>query len=134
MMAAASPPGDQGRDALGRFWKGNIFAKGNPFAKHAGALRKAFYDEATPEDLQQVARRLLNAAKGGDWVAAQVALRWLLGRPPDPVDPYALLLKAAALEVVHRAGQARRGQPAAPEESSRVEEDLPDLTAPLRAR
>jgi aryl-alcohol dehydrogenase-like predicted oxidoreductase len=87
MMDAPSPPGDHGRDALGRFLKGNIFGKGNPFARHSAALRKAFYDEATPEDLQQIARKLLNAAKGGDWVAAQVALRWLLGKPPTPSIP-----------------------------------------------
>jgi hypothetical protein len=133
-MNIPSPNGDHGRDALGRFLKGNLFGKGNPFARHSAALRKAFCDEATPEDLQQIARQLLNAAKGGDWVAAQVALRWLLGRPPDPVDPYALLLKAAALEAVHRARQERRGKPAAPEEPIRVDEDLPDLIALLSDR
>jgi hypothetical protein len=134
MMDAPSPPGDHGRDALGRFLKGNILGKGNPFARHSTALRKAFYDEATPEDLQQIARKLLNAAKGGDWVAAQVALRWLLGRPPDPVDPCALLLKAAALEAVYRARQERRGEPADPQEPVRMDEDLPDLIALLSDR
>jgi hypothetical protein len=134
MMDAPSPPGDHGRDALGRFLKGNIFGKGNLFARHSTALRTAFYDEATPEELQQIARRLLNAAKGGDWVAVQVALRWLLGRPPDPIDPYALLLRAAALEAVHRARQEKRGKPAAPEEPIRMDEDLPDLIALLSAR
>jgi hypothetical protein len=133
-MDAISPPGEQGRDALGRFLQGNLFGKGNPFARHNAALRKAFCDEATPEDLQQIARTLLNAAKGGDWVAAQVALKWLLGRPPDPIDPYALLLKAAALEAVHRARQERRGKPAAREEPIRVDENLPDLIALLSDR
>jgi hypothetical protein len=133
-MESPSSNGHEGRDALGRFLKGNLFGKGNPFARHSAALRKAFCDEATPEDLQQIARRLLNAAKGGDWVAAQVALRWLLGRPPGPVDPYALLLKAAALEAVHRARQEGRGAPADPEEPIRPDEDLPDLIALLSAR
>jgi hypothetical protein len=58
----------------------------------------------------------------------------LLGRPPDPVDPYALLLKAAALEAVHRARQERHGKPAAPEEPISVDEDLPDLIALLSDR
>jgi hypothetical protein len=65
-MDAPSPDTPHGRDALGRFLKGNLFGKGNPFARHSAALRKAFYDAATPEDLQQIARTLPNAAKGGD--------------------------------------------------------------------
>jgi hypothetical protein len=133
-MGTQSPHEDQGRDALGRFLKGNLFGKGNPFARHNAALRKAFCDEATPEDLQQIARKLLNAAKGGDWVAAQVALRWLLGRPPDPVDPYALLLKAAALEAVHRAGQERRGEPADHDSTVSRDKERPDLELLLGCR
>jgi hypothetical protein len=58
-MDTQLPHEDQGRDALGRFLKGNLFGKGNPFARHSAALRQAFCDEAT-----------LDAAKGGDWVAA----------------------------------------------------------------
>jgi hypothetical protein len=134
MLDTTSPQGDQGRDALGRFLQGNLFGKGNPFAKHAGALRKAFYDEATPEDLQQIARRLLNAAKDGDWVAAQVALRWLLGKPPDPIDPYALLIKAAALEGVHLARQDMRGESADPEPTVSREQEPPDLALLLGGR
>jgi hypothetical protein len=134
MMGDPSPDGDRGRDALGRFLQGNIFGKGNPFAKHSGALRKAFYDEATPEDLQQIARRLLNAAKGGDWVAAQVALRWLLGKPPDPIDPYALLIKAAALEAVHLAREDMRGAPADPDPTVSREQEIPDLELLLGGR
>jgi hypothetical protein len=133
MMDAPSPHGEH-HDALGRFLQGNLYGKGNPFARHNAAFRQAFCEEATPEDLQQIARTLLNAAKGGDWVAAQVALRWLLGRPPDPVDPYALLLQAAALEAVHRARQEQRGAPAAREEPSRGDENLPDLSALLSGR
>jgi hypothetical protein len=133
-MESLAANGHEGRDALGRFLKGNIFAKGNPFAKHSGALRKAFYDEATPEDLQQIARRLLNAAKGGDWVAAQVALRWLLGEPPDPIDPYALLIRAAALEAVHRARQDMCRASADPEPTAGRERELPDLELLLGGR
>jgi hypothetical protein len=40
-MEPPSPNGHDGRDALGRFLQGNIFGKGNPFARHSGALRKA---------------------------------------------------------------------------------------------
>jgi hypothetical protein len=65
---------------------------------------------------------------------AQVALKWLLGRAPDPIDPYALLLQAAALEAMHRAGQARRGTPVDPAETDpevpgHVEADLADLAS-----
>jgi hypothetical protein len=133
-MDTPSSNGHDGRDALGRFLKGNIFAKGNPFARHAGAIRKAFYDEATPEDLRQIARKLLNAAKGGDWVAAQVALRWLLGKPPDPIDPYALLIKAAALHAVHLAREEMRGAPADAEVPVDRKPELPDLELLLGGR
>jgi hypothetical protein len=133
-MESPSPNGHEGRDALGRFLKGNLFGKGNPFARHSASLRKAFYDEATPEDLQQIARKLLNAAKGGDWVAAQVALKWLLGRAPDPVDPYALLIRAAALEVVHRAREEMRGESADAEAPVDRKPELPDLELLLGGR
>jgi hypothetical protein len=133
-MESPAPNGHDGRDALGRFLQGNLFGKGNPFARHSAALRKAFYDEATPEDLAAIARKLLNAAKGGVWVAAQVALRWLLGKPPDPIDPYALLIRAAALEVVHRAREEMRGESADPEAPGRGKPELPDLELRLGGR
>jgi hypothetical protein len=68
-------------------------------------------------------------------VAAQVALRWLLGKPPDPIDSYALLIKAAALEVVHLARRDMRGEPADPEAPvGREEVNRPNLELLLGSR
>jgi hypothetical protein len=66
---------------------GNPGGPGNPFAKRAAALRKAFYETATEADLQAIARQVVDQAKGGDLAAIKIALLWLLGRPAEPTDP-----------------------------------------------
>lgn len=92
------------RDAHGRFLPGNRAGRGNPFARRAAALRTAFYDEACEEDLRAIARRLLDAAKRGDWVAAKLVLFWTLGRPGEAIDPDRLVVREAALELLVRLG------------------------------
>jgi hypothetical protein len=90
--------GTAGRDALGRFTPGNCAAVGRsqPFATQAAALRRAFYEAVTPEDLRALARRLITQAKEGNLAATKLLLLWLLGKPgeavnPDPPPPPALL-------------------------------------------
>jgi hypothetical protein len=60
---------------------------GNPFARFTAELRKAFAEEATPDDLRKVARALLDKAQGGDVAAARVVLGYTLGKPMEGVDP-----------------------------------------------
>jgi hypothetical protein len=81
--------GTTGRDALGRFTPGNRAAVGRsqPFASQAAALRRAFYEAVTPEDLQALARHLITQAKGGNLAATKLLLLWLLGKPGEAVNP-----------------------------------------------
>jgi hypothetical protein len=99
-VARPSTNGTDGRDEqTGRFLAGNRYGRGNPFARRCAALRKAFYDEATEADVQALCRTLLDKGKAGDVGAAKLALLWLLGTPPEAVDPDRLDLQEAALEL-----------------------------------
>ena len=63
------------RDADGKFVEGNPGGPGNPYAKRVGELRTALLDTVTREDMQAVAKALVDAANGGD-VAAAPPLSW----------------------------------------------------------
>jgi hypothetical protein len=77
----------EGRDPRGRFVAGNRGGPGNPFARQIAALRKAFLDSVTPEDLAAIAQALLAKAKAGDVAAAKLVLAYLLGKPAAAADP-----------------------------------------------
>src|SRR5215831_1619121 len=69
----------------------------NPaYRKFSGDCAWNPYQAVTPEDMQAICQRLVAAAKGGDWLAAQTLLKWLLGKPPEPVDPWQVLVQAVA--------------------------------------
>ena len=53
------------RDADGKFVGGNPGGPGNPYAKRVGELRTALLDTVTREDMQAVAKALVDAANGG---------------------------------------------------------------------
>src|SRR5689334_20217434 len=72
--AAPSGNGDNGRDGRGRFTRGNRGGPGNPFARQTAALRRAFLAVVTPEDLEAIARLLVERARGGDLVAVKLLL------------------------------------------------------------
>jgi hypothetical protein len=78
---------DGGRDAAGRFTAGNRYGRGNPFARKMAALREALLDAATEERLRMLGEKLYAAAIAGDWQAAGLFLRYVIGRPADAVDP-----------------------------------------------
>jgi hypothetical protein len=91
--APAAPPstnGGNGRDGRGRFSAGNRGGPGNPFARQTAALRRAFLAVVTPEDLEAIARMLLERARGGDLVAVKLLLLYAIGRPVEAVDPDSL--------------------------------------------
>jgi hypothetical protein len=80
-----------GRDSAGRFTKGNKGGPGNPYARYTAAMRKAFADEATAEDLRKIARAMIDKAQKGDVGAARLVCGYTMGRPlegthPDKVD------------------------------------------------
>jgi len=80
-----SPNGPDGRDARGRFARGNPGGPGNPHARRVAQLRAALLKAVKPADVQEVARRLVSAAKAGDVPAAKLLLDRLFG-PPVAVD------------------------------------------------
>jgi hypothetical protein len=83
------PPGPAAgdRDASGRFAAGNRCGRGNPHARRMAALRQAFLSAATEERMRQLAEAMYAAAVAGDWQAAGLFLRFVIGRPAGPVDP-----------------------------------------------
>jgi len=90
-----SPTGDNGeRDSSGRFTAGNTAAKGNPYAKRVAAFRQALMDSVSVEDIADIARALVDKAKGGDTVSARIVLDRLLGKP-EALD---ILTRIEALE------------------------------------
>jgi hypothetical protein len=96
-----------GRDATGRFTKGNPGGPGkhgNPFARRAAALRKAFCEAITQRQLRELARSLHERALDGDTAAARLLLSYSLGRPspqadPDTLDRHEMGVFAAATEM-----------------------------------
>jgi hypothetical protein len=91
--AGPPPPPAAGRDAGGRFARGNVGGPGNPFARRVAALRQALLRAVTEEDVQDVAKRLLELARVGDVAAMKLLLGYVLGRPAEVVDPDTLDLR-----------------------------------------
>jgi hypothetical protein len=85
--AAAQAPEAGGRQADGRFAPGNRCGRGNPFSRRLGSMRTAFLDAVNAADVQAVARKLLELAKGGDLAAAQLYLAYAVGKPLPVVNP-----------------------------------------------
>jgi hypothetical protein len=82
---------DGGRDAAsGCFTAGNKFSRGNPFTQRLSAMRRAFAEAVTPEDVTEIARKLVVCAKGGDTTAAKLVLAYVVGKPADAPDPDAV--------------------------------------------
>jgi hypothetical protein len=84
---APSTNGGNGRDGRGRFTAGNRGGPGNPFARQTAALRRALLAVVTPQDIEAIARMLVERARGGDLVAVKLLLLYAVGRPAEAVDP-----------------------------------------------
>jgi hypothetical protein len=85
--AERTTDGRSGRDAAGRFTKGNPGGPGNPFARRTAAMRKALCEAVSEEDLRQIAEALKQKAKEGDVAAARLVLSYVVGRPEATVNP-----------------------------------------------
>src|ERR1700722_8743788 len=70
-----------GHDARGRFTRGNKGGPGNPFARQTAALRQALTSAVTPQDIADIAAKLLEKAKQGDVPAAKLVFSYALGKP-----------------------------------------------------
>src|SRR5438105_14944181 len=109
--AGSAPPGDAvapsaatGRDALGRFAKGNRGGPGNPFARRLAILRRTLLSHVNEEDIQKAAQRLTEEARRGDLAAIKLLFAYVIGRPVDAVDPDTVDQQELDL---YRQGQAR---------------------------
>jgi hypothetical protein len=76
-----------GRDANGRFTKNNPGGPGNPYARYTAAMRKAFAEEASADDLRKVARAMIEKAQQGDVAAAKLVCSYTMGKPLVGTDP-----------------------------------------------
>lgn len=70
----------EGRDANGRFVKGNAGGPGNPFARRVAQLRAVLMESVTDEDMRDVVQTLVTLAKAGDVAAIKLLFERLLGR------------------------------------------------------
>jgi hypothetical protein len=76
-----------GRDAKGRFLKGNPGGPGNPFNRRVAALRKLLLDTVSDEKLVTLMDILYARAAGGDMAAMKLYLQYVIGKPAETVDP-----------------------------------------------
>jgi hypothetical protein len=79
--------GGNGRDARGRFIKGNAGGPGNPFARQTARLRQALVAMVSEDDILDIAAMLIVKAKGGDLSAAKLLLSYVVGKPTAAPDP-----------------------------------------------
>jgi hypothetical protein len=77
----------EGRDAKGRFTKGNPGGPGNPFARHVAKLRSALAECVGEEDIRQIAKGLLVSAKLGHLPSIRILFMYVLGKPSGAVNP-----------------------------------------------
>src|SRR5437763_1585022 len=93
--------GLEGRDANGRFVKGNPGGPGNPFARRVAALRKALINFVTVDDMKHVAFILKEKAMSGDLAAIKLLFQYVLGKPTETVDPDRLDIEEVKLKEEH---------------------------------
>ncbi len=93
MPAEPSANGLNGRDAHGRFAKGNAGGPGNPFARQVGRLRQVLLNAATPERIERLACKMMELAEAGDVQAAKLVLSYVLGKPAEAVNPDTLAVE-----------------------------------------
>jgi hypothetical protein len=70
-------------DALGRFVKGNPGGPGNPHHRKVAGLRQALLNIVTEEDVEAIARKLIDVAKEGSLAAIKLFLAYVIGKPGD---------------------------------------------------
>ena len=84
---AKKPATGKGRDARGRFSKGNAGGPGNPFARYVAKLRASMICSVTAQEIIRMADVLKNKALSGDVVAIKLFFQYVLGKPAETVDP-----------------------------------------------
>jgi hypothetical protein len=85
--ATPEAPTASGRDANGRFTKGNPGGPGNPYYRRQAHLKRVLLEAITDDDVRSVVQVLLGLARGGDLAAIKLYLHYAAGRPAREVDP-----------------------------------------------
>jgi hypothetical protein len=83
----AGPAARDGREANGRFAKGNLGGPGNPFARQTAALRKQLLEAVTKEDMDAICTMLILRARGGSIPHLKLLFSYVIGKPTDAVNP-----------------------------------------------
>jgi hypothetical protein len=76
-----------GRDASGRFTRGNPGGPGNPYYRRQTELKRLLLESVTDADVQSVMQVLLGLARGGDLAAIKLFLEFTVGKSSKEVDP-----------------------------------------------
>jgi hypothetical protein len=98
------PPPANVRGPGGRFAPGNPGGIGNPHAKAVGQLRAAMMASVTPDDVREVVKGLVRAAKVGEPWAVREFLDRLFGKP----EAFDLVEKLEALEAARNGEESER--------------------------
>jgi hypothetical protein len=83
----APPDPATGRDASGRFARGNPGGPGNPYYRRQAKLKRALLESITEDDVRSVVQVLLGLARTGDLAAIKLYLHYAAGKPDKDVDP-----------------------------------------------
>jgi len=78
---------NESRENKGRFAPGNPGGPGNPFARQVAALRQALLNSVTADDIQAVAKALIQRASEGNVQAAKLLLSYSIGKPQPAPEP-----------------------------------------------
>ena len=76
-----------GRKANGRFAPGNPGGPGNPYARQVGAMRKMMVYFFNEDRMRELAFILYEKASRGDMAAMKLIFQFVMGKPPEAVDP-----------------------------------------------
>ncbi len=82
-VSSPSPNGSNGRDASGRFVRGNSGGPGNPHAAKVGKLRSALLKAVTQKRMAAVVAALVREAEAGNVTAIRELLDRVLGKPVE---------------------------------------------------
>ncbi len=89
----AAPAAPDGREANGRFARGNLGGPGNPFARQTAALRRQLLQAVTQEDMAAICATLILRARAGSVPHVKLLFSYVIGKPTDAVDPDTLDLQ-----------------------------------------
>src|SRR5436309_1003969 len=76
-----------GRDASGRFTRGNPGGPGNPYARRSAQLRQRMQALTSDEEIDVIFKALLKRARDGEHQSAQLVLAYAVGKPGPAPDP-----------------------------------------------